>query len=346
MARLLRGILSRTQGGLRFVKKVLDLHMEDFDNQVATLKELARQKSAADSLPLEAPSRTHTGLSQRKTPHSMAITSGKGGVGKTLVTVNLAIQYARKGLKVLLIDADLSLANLDVVLGLTPKHTIQDVLDGRMTLDQVALPGPEGITVLPATSGVADLSELSEEQKNILMDHIDHWDADFDVVLVDTGAGVSPNVRFFVLAVERIMVVATPDPASVTDAYALMKVMFTNHRVSHFDLVVNQVKNDAEAKEVYRTLSRVAEKYLNIGLNYAGFIPSDLLFGQAVRQRKTVSASFPESPSALAFEPVADNLMRLLQQKRQDDGRMIFFWRRLLEESRRKAESQAVLDPT
>ena len=320
--------------------------MEDLDNQVATLKELARQKAAGDHIPLGALLPRQTGLSQRKAPHSMAITSGKGGVGKTLVTVNLAIQYALKGLKVLLIDADLSLANLDVVLGLKPEHTIQDVLEGRMTLDQVAIPGPMGITILPAASGVADLSDLTEEQKNLLMDHIDHWDADFDVVLVDTGAGISPNVRFFVLAVERIMVVATPDPASVTDAYALMKVMFNSHRVSHFDLVVNQVKNDAEAKEVYRTLSRVAEKYLNIGLNYAGFIPSDVMLSQAVRQRTTVSEMFPNSPSALAFQQVAANLIRLLQQKRQDDGRMIFFWRRLLEDSIRKAEAPPLLDDT
>ena len=320
---------------------------EDFDDQVATLKELARQKAAAGSAPLMGTAALQTGLSQRKAPHSMAITSGKGGVGKTLVTVNLAIQYARKGLKVLLIDADLGLANLDVVLGLpSPQRTIQDVLNGRLTLDQVALPGPMGITLLPAASGVTDLSNLSEEQKNALMDHIDHWNADFDVVLVDTGAGISPNVRFFVLAVERIMVVATPDPASVTDAYALMKVMFTNHRVSHFDLVVNQVKNDTEAKEVYRTLSQVAEKYLNVGLNYAGFIPHDVLLGQAIRQRKTVSEMFPSAPSTLAFQQLAQNLIRLLQQKRQDDGRMIFFWRRLLEDSIRQASIQASLDNT
>ncbi|MBF0160837.1 MAG: MinD/ParA family protein [Magnetococcales bacterium] len=314
--------------------------IEDLDNQVATLKELARQKAAAGPFPLHEATAQNAGLSQRKVPHTMAITSGKGGVGKTLVTVNLAVQYARKGLKVLLIDADLGLANIDVVLGLSPQYTIQDVLDGRLTLDQVAIPGPFGITVLPAASGVAELSDMNEAQRTTLMDHIDQWNADFDVVLVDTGAGISPNVRFFVLAVERIMVVATPDPASVTDAYALMKVMFTNHRVSHFDLVVNQAKNITEAKEVYRTLSRVAEKYLNIGLNYAGFIPDDVLLVQAVRQRKTVSELFPHAPSSLAFQQLSENLIRILQQKRQDDGRMIFFWRRLLEDSIRKAEAR------
>ena len=307
--------------------------IKEADDQVATLKKLARQTEAAGANARMTPSSLREGPSQRKVPHTMAITSGKGGVGKTLVTVNLAIQYARLGLKVLLIDADLGLANIDVVLGLKAKYTIENVLDGRLTLDQVALPGPEGITILPAASGVAELSTLTEEQKLALVDHIDNWNADFDVVLVDTGAGISENVRFFILAVERIMVVATPDPASITDAYALMKVMFTNHRASHFDLVVNQVKGESEAKDVYRTLSRVADKYLNIGLNYAGYIPEDVMLVQAVRQQKPVSMLFAEAPSTKAFQRLAENLMRLWRKKRQDDGRMIFFWRRLLEDA-------------
>lgn len=307
--------------------------IEELDDQVATLKKLARTKAAAGASPMGRPENIKASPSQRKVPHTMAITSGKGGVGKTLITVNLAIQYARMGLRVLLIDADLGLANIDVVLGLSPKYTIQDVLDGRLTLDQVAIKGPLGIMVLPAASGVAELSNLTETQKLSLMDHVDYWNADFDVVLVDTGAGISPNVRFFLLAVERIMLVATPDPASITDAYALMKVMFTNHRASHFDLVVNQVRTDTEAKEVYRTLSRVADKYLNVGLNYVGSIPDDVLLVQASRQRRTVSEMFENAPATKAFITLSKSLIRLWQQKRQDDGRMIFFWRRLLEES-------------
>jgi flagellar biosynthesis protein FlhG len=298
---------------------------------------LARQKHKDDDLK-KRPSKSATmekAPTERKVPHTMAITSGKGGVGKTLVTVNLAINYARQGLKVLLIDADLGLANIDVVLGLTPNYTIEDVLSGELTLDEVAVPGPMGITILPAASGVAELSNLTEEQKLSLMDHIDHWHADFDVVLVDTGAGISPNVRFFVLAVERIMIVVTPDPASITDAYALMKVMFLNHRVSHFDLVVNQVSSEKEAKDVYRTLSQVADKYLNIGMNFAGSIPEDSLLVRAVRQQKPVSDLFPESPASQAFVSLAERIMKMWQQKRHDDGRMIFFWRRLLNKTRK-----------
>ncbi len=240
----------------------------------------------------------------------------------------------------LLIDADLGLANIDVVLGVTPKYTIEDVLNGELTLDEVAVQGPMGITILPAASGVAELSNLTEQQKLSLMDHIDNWNADFDVVLVDTGAGISPNVRFFVLAVERIMVVVTPDPASITDAYALMKVMFMNHRVSHFDLVVNQVSSPKEAKDVYRTLSNVADKYLNVGMNFAGSIPEDQLLVKSVRQQKPVADLFPDAPASQAFVNLSERVMRLWQQKRHDDGRMIFFWRRLLDETPKTAQQK------
>ncbi|MBF0126975.1 MAG: MinD/ParA family protein [Magnetococcales bacterium] len=286
------------------------------------------------------PANPQNELSQRRVPHTLAITSGKGGVGKTLVTVNLAIQFARQGLKVLLIDADLGLANIDVVLGMkTPEYTIQDVLEGNLTLDQVAVVGPEGITVLPAASGVAGLSNLTEEQKLALMDHIDNWNADFDVVLVDTGAGISENVRFFVLAVERIMIVATPDPTSVTDAYALMKVLFLNHRASHFDLVVNQVRDESEAKDVYRTLSQVADKFLNVGLNYVGFILEDAQLAQSVRLKRPLSAALPDSLAAKAFGRLSESLLRLWREKRHEEGRMLFFWRRLLKDSLQQSES-------
>ncbi|MBF0628294.1 MAG: MinD/ParA family protein [Magnetococcales bacterium] len=315
--------------------------IKDLDNQVATLKALAeRRKAGALSRgPLATPP-VNEELSQRRVPHTMAITSGKGGVGKTLVTVNLAIQYARQGLKVLLIDADLGLANIDVVLGIsTPEYTIQDVLEGHLTLDQVAIQGPEGITILPAASGVAGLSALTEEQKLALMDHIDHWNADFDVVLVDTGAGISENVRFFVLAVERIMVVVTPDPTSVTDAYALMKVLFLNHRASHFDLVINQVRDENEAKDVYRTLSQVADKFLNVVLNFVGSVPEDALLAQSVRAQNPVSITHPDAAVSQSFKKLSASLMRLWREKRQEEGRMIFFWRRLLQDARGQSGS-------
>lgn len=305
--------------------------IEEMDNQAATLKRLA--KEAADAAKAGAREGAPQGRldpvpGRAKVPHTVAISSGKGGVGKTLVTVNVAINLARQGLKVLVIDADLGLANIDVVLGLTPEFTIQDVLEGHKRLDQVALSGPLGITILPAASGVAELSNLSEEQRLLLMDQMDRWNANFDVVLVDTGAGISPNVRYFILAVEHILVVVTPDPASITDAYALMKVMFLNHRVSHFDLLVNQVKSRQEALEVYKTLHRVADQFLNVGLFFAGFIPHDTHLTKAVRQQKPVAELFPNAPASKAFLGLADNLVNRWENQRQESGRLTFFGRR------------------
>ncbi|MBF0424247.1 MAG: MinD/ParA family protein [Magnetococcales bacterium] len=313
--------------------------IEDLDNQVATLKEWAKkaeQERKADGAQVGKPVPTSVlarRLAERKVPYTLAVTSGKGGVGKTLVTVNLALNFARQGLKVLVIDADLGLANVDVVLGLTPQYTIEDILSGRMSIENVAITGPLGITVLPAASGVAGLSYLTEEQRLALMDHIDHWNADFDIVLVDTGAGISSNVRYFILSVERILVVATPDPASITDAYALMKVMFMNHRIDHFDLVVNQVRVEREALDVYRTLHRVADRFLSIGLNYAGFVPYDDLLVQSVRKQKPVTLMFPEAPSALAFSSLAGKVLERWHQDRERNGQALFFWRRVLDES-------------
>ncbi|MBF0590257.1 MAG: MinD/ParA family protein [Magnetococcales bacterium] len=309
--------------------------IDDLDTQMATLKELVanKQASAEPGAAKSAVLSPEDRLNQRKVPYTVAVTSGKGGVGKTVATVNLALNFAKHGLKVLLIDADLGLANIDVVLGLSPEHTIQDVLSGEMSLDEVAVEGPEGITVLPAASGVAELSNLDETQRLALMDHIDRWNTDFDVVLVDTGAGISPNVRFFVLAVERIMVVATPDPASVTDAYALMKVMFLNHRVTNFDLLVNQVQSREEALDVYRTLNKVLEQFLNIGLNFVGFIPQDPQLGQATRKQQAVTQLFPEAPASKAFAGLAGRLLKSWVHNRHDDGRLTFFWRKLLDDS-------------
>jgi flagellar biosynthesis protein FlhG len=309
--------------------------IEEIDNQVATLKELTRR---AAQTPRTVSRRA------RRVPYTMAVTSGKGGVGKTLVTVHLALHFARMGMKVLIIDADLGLANVDVMLGMRPRHTIQDVLDGRLSLDEVAIEGPEGIVVLPAASGVADLSHLSDQQRIALLDHIDNWNAEFDVVLVDTGAGISPNVRYFVLAVERILVVATPDPTSIADAYALIKVMYLNHRVDHFELIVNQVDPEhaeQDGKEVYRIIQQAADRFLNIGLDYIAAIPHDDHLARVVREGRVLDPG-EHAPYLRVFADMAETVLRLWQlpggpagpqsTEPSSSGRPMFFWRRLLDD--------------
>lgn len=157
----------------------------------------------------------------------IAVTSGKGGVGKSNVVVNLGLALARQGLKVLLIDADLGLANLDILLGLTPRFTMQDLLSLHKSLAEVMVEGPEGIKVLPASSGIPELVELDEYQKMFLLNELDNYSENLDVVLIDTGAGISRNVLFFTIAAMERIVVANNEPTSITDAYALMKVLVT-----------------------------------------------------------------------------------------------------------------------
>ena len=309
---------------------------EEFDNQVATLQELARKAGMERRIaqPITAP------LSNRPirhVPYTIAVTSGKGGVGKTVVTVNLALQFAKMGLKVLIIDADLGLANVDVMLGLRPRFTIQDVLEGRMSLDEVAISGPEGITILPAASGVADLSYLNDHQRIALLDHLDHWQVDFDVVLVDTGAGISPNVRYFVLAVEKILVIATPDPSSIRDAYSLIKVMFNSHHVDHFELLVNQVDPDnseQDGRDVYRTIRGATDKFLHsVGLDYLGCIPRSEVLARAVRQNRVTKPENTPNNYTTIFSQLAERILSLWSSARTRNNRPMFFWQRVLDDS-------------
>jgi flagellar biosynthesis protein FlhG len=260
----------------------------------------------------------------------IAVTSGKGGVGKSNIVANLGLALARQGLKVLLIDADLGLANLDILLGLTASFTIHDVLSLEKPLAEAVVPGPEGVKILPASSGISDLAELDEFQKICLLDELDHYAEDLDVVLIDTGAGISRNVLFFNLASQERIVVANNQPTSITDAYALIKVMATRHGERHFKLLVNGLTRAGEAEVVYRTLLTVAERFLGpeIKLEYLGFIPYDDAVPQAVMQQQPVLALYPQAPASRSFTRLAQRLWQM-PPRRGLDGSIKFFWRRL-----------------
>jgi len=195
-------------------------------------------------------------------PKVIAITSGKGGVGKTNVVGNLAIACQRMGKRVLIFDADLGLANIDIIFGINPKYNIEDVIKGKKELSQIIVKGPEDVAIIPASSGVQELAHLTEGQKINLLNEFDILNNMFDVLLVDTGAGISSNVIYFNLAAEERMVVVSPEPTSITDAYALIKVMFYQHGTKNFFLLLNMVGDEREAKSVYRNLSRVAARFM------------------------------------------------------------------------------------
>jgi len=263
-------------------------------------------------------------------PRVIAVTSGKGGVGKSNLVVNLGLALARQGLKVLLIDADLGLGNLDILLGLTPSFTIHDVLAHRKTIAEVVVPGPEGLKILPASSGIPEMAELEPEQKLFLLNELDQLADHLDAVLIDTGAGISRNVLFFNLAAQEILVVATGEPTSITDAYALMKVLALQHGERRFRLVVNGVAHPEDGQVVYRTLLRVTERFLGqeISLDYLGVVPHDEALGRAVLKQQPVLQIYPKAKVSRWITELADRLWASAPPA-PTAGNVKFFWQRL-----------------
>jgi flagellar biosynthesis protein FlhG len=261
----------------------------------------------------------------------MSVTSGKGGVGKSNIVVNLGLALAQQGLKVLLIDADLGLGNLDILLGLIPKLTIQDVLSLEHDLADIIVEGPGGLKILPASSGIPDLATLDDSQKLFLLNEMDHYTAEIDFVLIDTGAGISRNVLFFNIAAHERILVVNNQPPSLADAYALIKVLATQFNEKSFKLLVNGLTHYREAEAVYRTLLKVTERFLGqeISLDYLGFIPHDKAVPQAVMKQKPVLALYPQAPASKAFVVLAQSLWESPRPS-GSDGNLKLFWHRFL----------------
>lgn len=263
-----------------------------------------------------------------KAPRVIAVTSGKGGVGKTSVVANLALALAGLGQRVLILDADLGLANVDIMLGLSPRYNIRHVLSGEKRLEEIIVDGPGGVRVLPASSGVQELTQLGEEQKLLLMGELDALEPACDTMLIDTGAGISPNVTYFNLAAQERIVVVTPEPTSITDAYALIKVMATRHATRSFKLLVNQARDEREAQQVVGKLVRVVDRFIGeVSLECLGWVPADANVPRAVKRQRAVVEAYPNSPASQGFAKVAENL--LASSAGPADGNIKFFWRRL-----------------
>ncbi|MDH4152196.1 MAG: MinD/ParA family protein [Nitrospira sp.] len=238
-------------------------------------------------------------------PHVIAVSSGKGGVGKTNVVANVGMALTKLGKRVLILDADLSLGNLDVLLGLVPRHTIEDVLAGTHTFDEIVLKGPADIHVLPASSGVPHLTTLTESQQLIIQAQLAQFASGMDVLLIDTGAGISTSVTFFASSADETLIVVSPEPTSLTDAYALIKVLARQYRERRFKIVVNQAKSPREAAEVFGKLDVAADRFLHVVLELVGAIPYDDYVPMAVMQQKAVLELFPDAPASEAFRKLA-----------------------------------------
>jgi flagellar biosynthesis protein FlhG len=235
----------------------------------------------------------------------IAVTSGKGGVGKTNIVVNLCIALARMRRRVFLLDADMGLANVDVLLGMTPRYTIEHVLSGRKELLDIVMEGPGGFKVLPASSGISELSELTYEQQMQLFRALGSLDAEMDYLFIDTGAGISSNVLRFNASANEIVLVANAEPTSITDAYALMKLLSIKYHLRAFSLIANSVASEDEGQAVYERLHKVAAQFLNVTLDYLGPVPYDKAVSRAVRQQRPLLELYPTAPASRGLMRIA-----------------------------------------
>ena len=267
-----------------------------------------------------------------RAPHVIAIASGKGGVGKTNLTANLAVALASRGLRVCVLDADLGLANLDVVLGLSPARSLRDVVRGERRLEDVLIDGPAGIRIIPAASGFEELTRLGPDDQLRLLAEIDGLEASVDVLLVDTAAGISANVLYFTAAAADALVVITPEPTALTDAYALVKVLATRYGRREFLVAVNMAAGQADAEAAFRRLARVAERFLRVRLEYQGYVPYDDALPRAVREQHPVVLAAPGSPASQALTALAGRLA--IRPPGRPTGGVQFFFRRLVGEGR------------
>ena len=249
-----------------------------------------------------------SGLRRMAKPHPVrviTVASGKGGVGKTNVTVNLAIALAGQGKKVTIMDADLGLANIDVMLGLHSDKNLSNVMNGECDLEEILLDGPAGIKIIPASSGVKDMAEMSPSQHAGLVSAFSELTHDIDVLLVDTAAGISDSVVSFARAAQEVLVVVCDEPASITDAYALIKLLSREQNIFKFHVLANMVSGPQQGREVYDKLSKVSERFLDVALEYIGHVPYDEHLQKAIKRQKSVVEVFPRSRSAQAFQTLS-----------------------------------------
>jgi flagellar biosynthesis protein FlhG len=235
----------------------------------------------------------------------IAVTGGKGGVGKTSVSVNLATGLAAAGRRVVLLDGDLGLANVDVLLGLSPRYTLAHVLRGVRTLDEIMVTAKQGFKIVPAASGAADLAGMGGAGHLSLVQAFSSIATRLDVLIIDTAAGIAPGVLQFSQAAQQVLVVVTDEPASITDAYALIKVLSRDHGVSRFRIVANMSRAAGEGETLFNKLERVTSRFLDVILEYAGEIPDDEHMRRAIRVQRPVLDAHPASPAARAFKKLA-----------------------------------------
>ena len=259
----------------------------------------------------------------------IAVTSGKGGVGKSTVSINLATALAAGGARVTLLDADLGLANIDVLLGLSATRTLANVLDGECSLADILLDGPAGVQIVPASSGVQRMAELTDAERIGLMRAFSELEDTMDVMVIDTAAGIAANSLQFCEASQEVIVVVCNDPASIADAYATIKVLNQRTRRTRFRVLVNMAHSDHEARDIFARLVRTTDRFLDVALDFVGVIPFDRCVAQAARRRAPVVTAYPASPSGTAFKRLAA-VADKWPEPRAASGQLEFFLERMI----------------
>jgi flagellar biosynthesis protein FlhG len=259
----------------------------------------------------------------------ISVTSGKGGVGKTNIVANLGYAFAQLGKKILILDADLGLGNLDVLLGLAPKFNLSHVILGEKSVNDIIVEGPGKMLILPASSGIQELTQLTQNQKVRMLSELDQLIGAVDILFIDTAAGISSNVMDFNVTAHEIIVVVSPEPTSITDAYALMKVLSLKYAEKCCKVIVNLAGTSQQGREIFRQLNMVTERFLDITLDYLGSVLFDANIIQGVKQQKLVSELYPDTKASRCFIDLAQKISAT-PPTHVPKGGSNFFWHHLI----------------
>jgi flagellar biosynthesis protein FlhG len=265
----------------------------------------------------------------RRNTRVIAVASGKGGVGKTNIVANVGYALSRMGKKVLLLDADLGLGNIDILLGIAPKYNLSHVLMGKKSIEDIVVQGPAGMTIIPAASGLQEMTQLTKDQQLFVLRELEKYIVNFDVFLMDTAAGISSNVLSFNASAHDVVVIVSPEPTAITDAYALIKILSHRYDVKKFNLIVNMASSEVEGEEIFRQLTLVTDRFLDIGVLYCGCILKDKRVTSSVKQQKLVSEIYPDSISARCFRVIAGKYVES-EEKNPKSSYAPFNWHKLL----------------
>ncbi|MBN2693622.1 MinD/ParA family protein [bacterium] len=265
-------------------------------------------------------------------PKVISITSGKGGVGKTNLSVNIALKIQERGNRVLILDADLGLANVNVLFNITTKKNINDLVSGKASIEEILVEGPGGVHILPASSGIFSSINLSDQDHMRLIGYLESLNDKFDYIIIDTAAGIGGDVLFFNSISHFVTVVVTQEPTSITDAYAVIKVLNKESKIKDFKIIINQVASSTEGKMIYNSLYKVASQFLNVSLEYLGHVVSDKIMTKSVLAQIPVTIYSPQAPVSLCIDSIANRMLDRFNKIPQT-GNVQLFWEKMVKDA-------------